>query len=112
LRLSFWGFLVSGLLLIGGCSEDDEITGDDWVRVTIGVLSNNTDTRVTGAQIVIDDNENDFSCYTSDPDGECTFALSKGEHSIMIFKTGYSRLNTTFRVTTDIHYKYFSLFSY
>lgn len=110
LRLSFTLIIAAMMSILAACEdEDNPADGDDWQSVTIVVLKNNTDTRIADAQIVIDRKD---TCYTSSPDGECVYALSRTQHAISIFKTGYSRLDTNFTVTSNMSYKYFSLFNY
>lgn len=102
-------------MMVGGCEEDEENpVGDasDLQQVTIVILENNTDTRVAGASIVLDNNSN-LSCTTDPPGGDsggdCTFMLRKEVHSIKISKVGYRTTEETFRVTSTMTFKYFSI---
>jgi hypothetical protein len=116
---SIFGFLTLVIiaafaLILGACSEDDDnpTSASEHQPITIVVLKNNTDTRIAGASIKIDNN-NDLTCETSEPGGdtggECGFMLKKIEHSITITKAGYHTLQKTFMVTGNTTYLYFSL---
>jgi hypothetical protein len=105
--------LMVFLLALGAC-EDKSDTGSgegNYQDMKIIVLENNTDKRVVGAHIVIDGRSN-LSCYTSSPDGNCTFSLAVAQHSIVISKTPYTTLDTTFLVYRGLTTKAFSLSQY
>ena len=102
--------LMVFLLALGAC-EDKSDTGSgegNYQDIKIIVLENNTDKRVVGAHIVIDSRSN-LSCYTASPDGDCTFSLAVAQHSIVISKTPYTTLDTTFLVYRGLTSKAFSL---
>lgn len=118
---SKFGFVIPILaaalaLMLGACGEEEDnpTSASEHQNVTIVVLANNTDTRVAGASIKIDNNDN-LTCETSGPGGdsggECGFLLRKIEHSITITKAGYHTLQKTFMVTGNTTYVYFSIFN-
>jgi hypothetical protein len=114
-RITISALFLMMAMMVGGCEEDEEYPvggAGDLQQVTIVILENNTDTRVAGASIILDDNSN-LSCTTADPGGDsggdCTFMLKKVEHSIKISKVGYRTTEVTFRVTSLMTFKYFSI---
>ncbi len=101
---------MTAAVLCNSCEE--KTVGSDAVdlqHVTIVVTDSGTDTRLPGADLIID-NDGDLSCTTPDPSGECRFALKRIRHSISVSKPTYVTLNTTFDVMSTTTIKYFTLY--
>ena len=119
IKVVFLSMMMSAAIFLTGCGDDNEIPlgGDagDLQQVTVVILKNNTDERVAGAHIVFDGNNN-LSCDTPGPGGdaggECTFMLTKTEHSVTVSKVGYSTRTLTFQVTGSMTFKYISIFDF
>jgi len=101
------GLLVSGLIL-SGCEEDAKVSdAGNVTRVQIVITRNGTSTPLPGASILVDNN---LSCTTSDPDGDCTFVLGYRDHVIQVSMHNYGTIVDTFHVSTTTTIKYFTLY--